>query len=172
MGLLVLVLWAVVACALPDAMPARLAVDRHAPDLFVALAAYLAARGSGLHVVRWGILLGALKDCASLDPLGTHAFVLGATTLLFARSRDDDDQPAPSAPSIAISVALATLVANVLYAVRLLPMHRDAPGALRLVVDAFPTALWTALASWPLLSILTRTGAVDDLLGRRRARAA
>ena len=171
MGVLVLLLWAVVACAVPDAMPARLSIDRHAPDLFVALAAYLAVRGRGLHVVQWGILLGALKDCASLDPLGTHAFVLGATTLLFARSRDDDDAPAPSGASLAVSVAAATLVAGVLYAVRLLPMRVGGPGAWRLVLDAFPTALWTALVSWPLLSLLQRTGGVDDLLGRRSARA-
>src|SRR5262249_27435233 len=65
-------------------------IDRHAPDLYVALAAYLALRARTISVVKWGILLGCLKDCASLDPLGTHAFVLGATTFLFARPRDED----------------------------------------------------------------------------------
>ena len=30
--------------------------------------------------------------------------------------------------------------------------------------------LWTALFSWPLLSLLDRTGAVLDLAGRRRTR--
>src|SRR5437867_13005231 len=90
MGPLVLLLGAVVACAVPDAMPRTLSVDRHAPDLFAALAAFLALRGTGLHVVKWGIVLGLLEDCASLDPLGTHAFVLGTTTFLFARRREDD----------------------------------------------------------------------------------
>lgn len=169
MGLLVLLVWAMLSVAVPDAMPARWGVDRHAPDLFVALAAYLALRGTGLHVVRWGIVLGLLKDCASLDALGTHAFVLGTTTFLFARTRDEG--PGLSGLSLAVSVGAATFVSNALYVLRSIPLHRDGPS-LALLVDGFPIALWTALFSWPLLSLLDRTGAVADLTGRRRQRAA
>jgi rod shape-determining protein MreD len=169
MGLLLLVLGAIVAVAVPDAMPARFAIDRHAPDLFVALAAYLALRGTGLHVVKWAILLGLLKDCASLDPLGTHAFVLGTTALLFARSRGES--PGVRGVSLALSVFAAAVVSNVLLVLRTIPMHREG-SSLRQLADGVPVALWTALFSWPLLSLLDRTGAMNDLTGRRSERAA
>jgi hypothetical protein len=62
-------------------------------------------------------------------------------------------------------------VSTLLLMVRLIPVHRDALS-LRAVLDGFPVALWTALFSWPLLSLLDKTGAVSDLVGRRRERAA
>ena len=169
MGLLVLLLWAVLAGALPDAAPAALGIARHPPDLYVALAAYLAMRSTGPNVVRWGILLGLLADCASLDPLGTRAFAIGVTTLAFSRRRGGSQ--GPTGPMVPFMVFAAALLAHLLYVVRVLPLHGAAPffGAL---AAGFPVALWTALLSWPLLAVLDRTGAVDDLTGRHRARPA
>lgn len=169
MGVVVLVAWAVLAAAIPDAMPAWASIDRHAPDLFVAFAVWLGVRGTGLHVVGWSILLGLLADCASLDPLGTQGFVLGAVTLTLARPRGDRRERAGL--GLAAAVAGGTVLARVLAALRALPLHRDVD-----LVGAFgaslPTALWTAVASWPLLAFLDRTGLADDLTGRRSARAA
>lgn len=166
MGLLVLFAWAVAAGAVADLAPARFGLDRHPPDLWVAMAAYLALRGAGVHGVRWAVLLGLLEDGASLDPLGTHGFVLGATTLLLARPPSSDRRPLGL--TLPLTVACATVLARALYAVRCLPLHRDVPF-LPTVLAGFPAALWTALATWPLLAALDRVGAVDDLLGRRRA---
>ena len=70
--------------------------------------------------------------------------------------------------SAQLSIALATIVARVLYVVRCLPLHRDGP-VLAPLLAAFPAALTTALVSWPLLVLLERAGALDDLTGRRRA---
>jgi cell shape-determining protein MreD len=119
--------------------------------------------------VRWGILLGLLLDCTSLDPLGTHAFVLGAVTFLFCR-RSGSSRGVTGA-LVPLTVAAATVVARVLSVVRCLPLHRDFAVADPLLA-AFPTALWTALASWPLLALLDKTRAVDDLTGRRAYREA
>lgn len=166
MGLLVLLAWAVLAGAVPDLSVARLGLDRAPPDLWVAMATFLALKGSGYHVVKWGILLGLLADCASLDPLGTHAFVLGTVTFLFARRHGD--VRGVTGALVPLSIALATIVARVLYVVRCLPLHRDGP-VLAPLLAAFPAALTTALVSWPLLVLLERAGALDDLTGRRRA---
>lgn len=166
MGLVVVFAWAILSGALPDLAPTRFGLDRAPPDLYVALATYLALRGTGYHVVKWGILLGFLVDCASLDPLGTHAFVLGTVTFLFARSRGASR--GATGALLPLAVAAATVVARVLYALRCLPLHRDVP-VLGTVLGAFPAALTTALVSWPLLVLLDRTGAVADLTGRRHA---
>lgn len=169
MGVAVLVLWAVLASALPDAMPARWSIDRHAPDLFVAFAVWLGVRGTGVHVVGWSVVLGLFADAASLDPLGTHAFTLGLVTMLCWRPRGD--RRAKAGAGLAAAVAGGTVLARVVGALRALPLHREAdlPGAF---AASLPTALWTALASWPLLALLDRTGLADDLTGRRSARAA
>ncbi len=164
MGVLVLFAWVVLASAAPDAMPSWLSIDRHAPDLFVALTAYLALRADGHGVVRWGIVLGLAKDCVSLDPLGTHAFVLGTVAYLLARRRS----PASEArgASRALLTGAAELLAHVLYLLRSLPLHRGGPG-LSALPAGFPIALWTALQSWPLFALLDRTRVLDDLAGRR-----
>ncbi len=166
MGLLVLLAWAVLAGAVPDVVVPRLGAFGAPPDLYVALATFLALKGNGVHAVKWGILLGLLADCASLDPLGTHAFVLGSVAFLFAR-RHGDARPVGGV-LVPLSVALATVVARVLYVVRCLPLHQGGP-VLDPLRSALPAALATALVSWPLLLLLERSGAIDDLTGRRHA---
>lgn len=177
MGPLVLFAWSVVAAALRDAMPDRFGLAAHPPDLHVALAAWLALRAAGPRVVVWGIVLGLLVDCASLDPLGTHAFVLGTVTWLFSRRHDPLDARSfdrrsavrgPTGALLPLCVALASVAASALYALRCLPMYGDV-AALSGFVERLPAALTTALVSWPLLVVLDRTGALDDLTGHRRA---
>jgi rod shape-determining protein MreD len=164
-GLLFLGLIAVVAAALPDACPSFAGISSAPPDLFVAVVALLALRGSGPRAVPWAIALGIAKDAVSLDPLGTHAFVLGTTALLLGRDRLLT-QP-PSGASRAAAVAGAALLAHALYVVRSIPIHRSGPTVGGLLAG-FPVALWTALLTWPLLSLLERTRALDDLVGRSR----
>lgn len=161
MGLLVLFAWAVLASAVPDAAPRWLGIDRHAPDLWVALAVWLGTRANGYAVTGWAALLGALKDACSLDPLGTHAFVLAAVAFVFVRRRG-----APvRGVALAVALATGTMVAHVLYVLRSVPLHAEGPALGNLLAGA-PTALWTAIAAWPLLGLLDRTRALHDLVGR------
>ena len=164
MGFLVLFALAVLACAVPDFAPAALGIHRHAPDLFAAVAVSLGLRGRGSGALAGAVVLGLLQDCASLDPLGTHAFVLGLVAFVFQRS--DGGEPMRGA-SRALLVALGTLLAHALLWLRLLVIMQASPGFAS-IGQAFPTALWTALASWPLLSLMDRTHALDDFGGGRR----
>lgn len=164
MGFLVLFAVCVLACAVPDAAPAVLGIARYPPDLFVAVAAWLGMRGRGAGALAGAVFLGCLRDFASLDPLGTHAFVLGAVAFLFLRP---DRVHAPTGPARALLVGLACVLAHGLLLLRLLVMSKDAP-AFDSFGGAFPTALWTALVSWPLLSLLDRAHLLDDLAGARR----
>jgi cell shape-determining protein MreD len=166
-GPLVVVLWAMLACAAPDAAPAWLGIDRSPPDLFVAFAAWLSIRSTGLHVIPWAIVLGLLADCASLDPLGTRAFALGTTSFLFVRRRDGGRDV--TGVQVPITVAAFALVAHGVYVLRVLPMQRDGSFFSSLVAG-LPTVAWTGLLSWPLLLLLDRSGVADDLTGRRRER--
>lgn len=171
MGVLVLFAWVVLATAVPDAAPHWLAIDRHAPDLFVAMVAYLALRSDGHGVVPWGIALGAAKDCVSIDPLGTHAFVLGTVAYVLARRRSSFDTT--TGVSRALTVAGAVLLARVLYILRCLPLQLHGPSfSFSQLLDALPSALWTAVFSWPLMALLDGTGALDDVTGRRRGLSA
>ena len=165
MSLLVLGLLAIVAAALPDACPSVFGISSAPPDLFLAVTALLALRGSGPRAVPWAILLGIAKDATSLDPLGTHAFVLGTTALLLGRERPMTD--ATRGASRAVAVAGAALLAHVLYVLRTIPVFREGPSLAGLLVG-FPVALWTALLTWPVLSLLERTRVLDDLVGRSR----
>ena len=126
MGLLVLLALALLAAAVPDAAPHVLAIDRHPPDLFLALAAYLALRGRGYEAVPWAMALGALKDCASLDPLGTHAFVLGTVALLLSSGRER----AGSVRGVtrAFAVGAAGVLAHAISLVRSIPVTGEVPG--------------------------------------------
>ncbi|MFV1959307.1 MAG: rod shape-determining protein MreD, partial [Planctomycetota bacterium] len=83
------VLWCLVllATTLPDLCPRTLSLASHPPDVWVAVVAYLALRGRGYRAVGWAIVLGFVRDALSLDPLGTHAFVLGAVALVFCEGR-------------------------------------------------------------------------------------
>jgi rod shape-determining protein MreD len=164
-GVLFLGLVVLVAAALPDACPAFAGISSAPPDLFLATAVLLALRGSGPRAAPWAILLGLAKDATSLDPLGTHAFVLGTTALLLGRERLLTEPPRGAAR--ALTVAGAALLAHALYVVRSIPVHRSGPSVASLLAG-FPTALWTALLTWPILSLLERTGALDDLVGRNR----
>ena len=164
MGLLVVFALAVLACAVPDLAPPFLGISRHCPDLFVAVAVNLGLRGKGAGALGAAVALGLLQDCASLDPLGTHAFVLGFIAYVFQRPERDERV---NGASRAILVALGSLLAHVLLLVRLLVVTRGGLG-FSSIGGAFPTALWTALASWPLFSLLDRTHALDDFGGRRR----
>jgi cell shape-determining protein MreD len=166
--MLVLFAVSVLACAVPDFVPAALGIQRHAPDLFVAMAVALGLRGRGPGALAGAVVLGALKDCASLDPLGTHAFVLGVVALVFQRS--DGGEPVRGA-SRAILVALGVLLAHALLLVRMLVIPRLGVGFAS-IGGAFPTALWTALVSWPLLSALDRLHLLDDFGGSRRGLSA
>ena len=165
MGVLVLGLLAIVASALPDACPTFLGIASAPPDLFLAVVALLAIRGSGPGAVPWAIALGIAKDATSLDPLGTHAFVLGTTALLLGRERPV--AAVPHGAGRAVAVAGAALLAHALYVVRMIPVFRAGPSFASFLVG-FPVALWTALLTWPLLSVLERTRALDDLVGRSR----
>jgi len=165
MGLLVLLALALLAAAVPDAAPHVLSIDRHPPDLFLALAAYLALRGRGYEAVPWAMALGALKDCASLDPLGTHAFVLGTVALLLSSGRER----AGSVRGVtrAFAVGAAGVLAHAISLVRSIPVTGEMPTAAAFL-DGLPIGLWTAVFAAPLLALLDRTGALDDLAGRRR----
>lgn len=165
MGPLVLLALALLAAAVPDAAPHILSIDRHPPDLFVALAAYLALRGRGYEAVPWAVGLGALKDCASLDPLGTHAFVLGLVAFLLSSGRERAGQA--RGVTRAVAVAGAGALAHAIYLVRSIPITNSLPTASSLL-DGLPIGLWTAVFAFPLLGLLDRTGALDDLAGRRR----
>lgn len=164
MGPLALILWLVLAAGLPDLLPAALGLARHAPDLWVALVVYLACRGRGYAAVGWGIVVGLLRDAQSLDPLGTHGFVLGVVGLLFAEGRRDRGEVAGL--SRWLCVGGGVIAAGWIYQLRMLPLGvgLSLPGLL----DVVPTALWTALAAAPLCASADRLGALDDLCGRSR----
>ena len=169
MGALVLLLLVVVAGAVPDLCPSLAGISAHPPDLLVALAAYLSLRGSGYGAVPWSIGLGFAKDAMSLDPLGTHAFVLGAVSLLLVRDRSGE---APARGLLrAGAVALAALFAHVVAVLRSVPVSREG-FSLAGLLAGFPVALWTGLLTWPLLSLLDRTAALDGLAGRARGLSA
>lgn len=164
MGVVVLVLWVVLAAGLPDQLPAAFGLARHAPDLWVLLVVYLACRGRGYAAVGWGIVVGLLRDAHSLDPLGTHGFVLGLVGLLFAEGRADRGTLTGALRGACVFAGV--VVAGWAYVLRMLPLG----GSLALpdLLAVFPTALWTALAALPLCATLDRLRAFDDLLGRAR----
>jgi rod shape-determining protein MreD len=164
-GALVLLLLTFAAVAVPDLAPRFLGLDRFPPDLLAALAVYLALRGRGEGVVLWGCLLGAAKDATSLDPLGTHAFVLGAVAWLFARDRERGGTDSVVGVSRAVAVAAGVLAAHALYALRAWPVGGRGVS-LGALLAAFPTAVTTAVVAAPLFALLDRTGALDDVAGR------
>jgi rod shape-determining protein MreD len=159
-----LVLWLLLAAAVPDLCPQALGLAAHAPDLWVAFVVYAACRGRGYAAVGWGIALGLVRDAASLDPLGTHGFVLGLVGFLFAEGRTDRGRIQGFARFAC--TFLAVVAAGWTYALRLLPLGGTL--ALQTVLDVFPTAFFTAIAAGPLYALADRFRALDDLLGRRR----
>ena len=165
MGALVLLLLVIVAGAVPDLCPSFAGISSYPPDLLLALAAYLSLRGSGYGPVPWSIGLGFAKDAMSLDPFGTHAFVLGAVSLMLVRDRSGES-PARGLLRVG-AVMFATLFGHVLAVLRSIPVAREGFSFGGLLAG-FPIALWTGLLTWPLFALLDKTRALDDLAGRTR----
>lgn len=155
--------------ALPDLAPRTLAIDRHPPDLFLLAAVYLALRAQAWRAVPWAILIGAVRDATSLDPLGTHAFVLGLVAFVFCEGRRERGRVDPAAR--VLLAGAASLLAGWLYLLRVLPYAPDLVSGAAFV-DALPTALWTALLGALLFPLLDRYRALDELCGRPRALSA
>ena len=164
MGPAVLLLLAMLAAAVPDLVPNWLGVASSPPDLFAALAVFLALRADGYGAVPWAILLGLAEDASSLDPAGCHAFALGAAALALSRPRSS---PASTGAGRAFAVAGGTLLAHVIYVLRMIPVAPEGLG-LAALFGGVAVAFWTGLLSWPLLSLLERTRALDGLVGRTR----
>src|SRR5204863_9948263 len=110
------------AAAAPALVPDRFGLGTSPPDLFTALAVFLAMRADGHRAVPWAILLGVAKDATSLDPLGSSAFALGTVAFLLARPRT---VPATVGAARAAAVAGATLLAHVVYVLRMIPVARE-----------------------------------------------
>jgi rod shape-determining protein MreD len=135
----------------------------------VAAVAYLAARAPGFASVGWAILLGLLRDGLSLDPLGTHAFVLGTVAWLFGEGRGHRGR-VEGAMRLGLTFGAALAAAWIL-ALRLLPLGRTDPAPATFLL-AVPSALWTVAAAALLYPVLDRMEVLDDLWGRRRGLAA
>ena len=164
MGVLALLTWLLLAAGLPGLLPDRLGLLHSGPDLWVALAMYLACRGRGYAAVGWSVAVGLARDVQSLDPLGTHGFVLGLVALLFAEGTRERGRML--AGMRAACLLAGTVLAGWAYALRMLPAGGQlAPGDL---LAAFPTALWTVAAGLPLYALCDALRPFDDLLGRRR----
>jgi rod shape-determining protein MreD len=160
-------LWCFVLCAsaLSGLWPDVLALRAYPPDPWVLLTAYLALRGRGFKAVGWAVALGAVRDALSLDPLGTHAFVLGAVAFAFCEGRRH--RTPAQGPVRLLATFGAVLVAGWLYLLRVLPMgnvHLSAAD----VFGVVPTAFWTTLIAAGVYPILDHFRVFDDLMGRPR----
>ena len=166
MSIVVLLALLVLATALPDLMPQVLSIHRHPPDLWAIAALYLALRARGFRSVGWAIAIGAARDCVSLDPLGTHAFVLGCTAFFFCEGRSSRGRLEGST-RVALT-GLGVLVAGWIYLLRILPLGGEVVtfGAF---VDAVPVALWSAVLAAGLFSVLDRYHLLDEICGRTHA---
>lgn len=153
----------IAAAAFPAICPRFLGLATYPPDPWLLLIVYLAMRGRGFTAVGWAIFLGLLRDAQSLEPLGTHAFVLGATAFIFCEGRRH--RSPVEGPMRLLAVFGATVSAGVLYAVRMLPM--DGAGWTD-VTSAVPVALWTTLLAAGLYPIFDQLRLYDDLMGRHR----
>lgn len=161
-----LVLLVVLASAVPDLCPSTLSIDRHAPDLFLATVVFLVVRGRGFSALPYAILVGLARDCLSVDPLGTHAFVLGTVAFVLVRTRSGSVPPTGVA-RLAKTFA-ASLGASALYYLRLLPVA-EARAPVSTLLDALPVALWTTLAAAPLFTLLDHLRVLDSTAGRTDA---
>jgi hypothetical protein len=106
-----------------------------------------------------------VRDSLSLDPLGTHAFVLGFTAWVFCEGRAHRGR-LEGAPRLLLTF-LAGLVAGWAYLLRLVPLGTAGlTGAEILAV--VPGAAWTTAFAAALFPLLDHFGVFDDLLGRTR----
>ncbi len=166
MSLVVLFVLMLLATALPDLMPEVLSIHRHPPDLWAVAVLYIAFRARGFRAVGWAIAIGAARDCVSLDPLGTHAFVLGCTAYFFCEGRASRGRI--EGASRAALTGLGVLVAGWLYLLRILPL-----GGGVVTFDAFvtvvPIALWSTVLAAGLYALLDRYRLLDEVCGRTHA---
>jgi len=165
-SLVVLFALLMLAGALPDLLPDVLSLQRHPPDLWVLAVLYLALRARGYKAVGWAIAIGCVRDAASLDPLGTHAFVLGAVALVFAEGNRQRGRI--EGFSRVILTCAGVLLAGWLYLLRMLPVGESAVTA-GAFVDAIPVALWSGVMAAGLYALLDRYHLLDELCGRKHA---
>ncbi|MFM8387181.1 MAG: rod shape-determining protein MreD [Planctomycetia bacterium] len=164
LGVIAVLGWLLLAAALPDLLPDRLGLVHAGPDLWVALVVYLACRGRGYAAVGWAVVVGVCRDVQSLDPLGTHAFVLGLVALVFAEGARDRGRV--GAGTRAACLLAGGVLAAWAYTLRMLPLGGGLSG--RDLLAAFPVAAWTVVAAAPLYAISDALRLFDDVLGRRR----
>lgn len=162
----ILVLWALalLAAALPGLMPDALGFRAYPPDLWIVVVVYIALQARGYAAVGWGILLGVLRDAASLDPLGTHAFVLGTIGWMFCEGSGHRGR-VTGAPRVLLT-ALAAAVATWIHALRGLPMGYGL-GAADLYA-ALPSAFTTGCLAAVVGPVLDHFALLEELMGRRR----
>lgn len=165
MALIALWCFVLLAAALPGAWPRAFPFAEHPPDPWVALVVYLALRGRGYAAVGWGILVGATQDALSLDPLGTHAFVLGAVAFLFCEGRRH--RPDVEGLPRAIATLAAALAAGWMLWLRCLP-YGDRAADVADLLHAVPVAVWTTVLGAALFPLLDHLRVFDDLVGRPR----
>jgi len=163
LGLFVLFVLLLLAGFMPDFMPTAMSLSRYAPDLWLLTVLYLAFRSRGYYAVPWAIGIGLVRDSLSLDPLGTHGFVLGCIALFFAEGRAHRG-PVRGGSRLLLT-AVATVIAGWLYLVRILPLG-DSGVSFGAFLEPFPVALWTTLLSIGLFPLLDRYRLLDDVCGR------
>ena len=166
MSLVVLLALMLLAMAMPDLAPHVLSIHRHPPDLWLAIALYIAFRARGFKAVGWAVLIGLVRDSVSLDPLGTHAFVLGTVAFVFAEGRSQRGRVEGMTRMLFASAG--ALLAGWLYLLRILPLGGGAVtfGAF---IDVIPVVFWTALLAAGLYPTLDRYRLLDELCGRTHA---
>jgi rod shape-determining protein MreD len=113
--------------------------------------------------VGWAIVLGLVRDSLSLDPLGTHAFVLGFVAWLFCEGRHHRGR-IEGAPRVFFTL-LAALLAGWVYLLRILPLGGGAVSAVDFI-HAIPTAVWTTVFAAALYPLLDQLRLLDELCGR------
>ncbi len=164
MSYLVLFGLILLSLALPDLCPPVLGLDRHPPDLWLVIVVYLALRCPGYRAVPWGVGVGLVRDAASIDPLGTHGFILGTVAFLFCEGRRR--RGAVDGGMALLAVLAAGLVAGWLYPLRTLP----ATGSLSPALFAHGTftAITTTVLAAGLLPLFDRYHLLDEIGGRAR----
>lgn len=166
MSLVLLLALMLLATAVPDLVPSVLSIDRHPPDLWAVMALYLAFRARGFRAVGWAVLLGLVRDGVSLDPFGTHGFVLGTVAYVFCEGRRDRGR-IEGGTRVALT-AVGVLFAGWLYLIRILPLGG---GIVTFAgfVDAVPVALWSTLMAMGLYPVFDRFRLFDEICGRTHA---
>ena len=166
MSFVLLLALMLLATAVPDLVPSVLAIDRHPPDLWAILALYLAFRARGFRCVGWAVLLGLVRDCVSLDPFGTHGFVLGTIAFIFCEGRKSRGRI--EGGTRALLTFVGVLGAGWLYLLRILPLGADGV-TFEAFLGAVPVALWSTLMAMGLYPVFDRYALFDEICGRSHA---